>query len=100
MCQGYYEHAQGYTPDWPGMADYKGKIVHPQTWPKTIDLKDKNVLVIGSGATTATVVPAIAGECKHVTVLQRSPTYFIPGRNINELVEMLRTIGVDETDHS
>ena len=96
MCQGYYEHAQGYTPDWPGMADYKGKIVHPQTWPKTIDLKDKNVLVIGSGATTATVVPAIAGECKHVTVLQRSPTYFIPGRNINELVEMLRTIGVDE----
>ncbi|MEQ1818480.1 MAG: NAD(P)/FAD-dependent oxidoreductase [Terricaulis sp.] len=96
MCQGYYEHAQGYTPDWPGMADYKGKIVHPQTWPKAIDLKDKNVLVIGSGATTATVVPAIAGECKHVTVLQRSPTYFIPGRNINELVEMLRTIGVDE----
>lgn len=96
MCQGYYEHEQGYTPDWPGMKDYKGQIVHPQTWPKDIDLKDKNVLVIGSGATTATVVPAIAGECGHVTVLQRSPTYFIPGRNINELVEMLRTIGVDE----
>lgn len=96
MCQGYYEHAQGYTPDWPGMKDFKGQIVHPQTWPKDIDLKDKQVLCIGSGATTATVVPAIAGECKHVTVLQRSPTYFIPGRNINELVEMLRTIGVDE----
>ena len=96
MCQGYYRHAEGYTPDWPGMKDYKGRIVHPQTWPKDIDLKDKNVLVIGSGATTATVVPAIAGECKHVTVLQRSPTYFIPGRNINELVEMLRQIGVDE----
>jgi len=96
MCQGYYEHARGYTPDWPGMSDYKGQIVHPQTWPKDIDLRDKNVLVIGSGATTATVVPAIANDCKHVTVLQRSPTYFIPGRNINELVEMLRTIGVDE----
>jgi cation diffusion facilitator CzcD-associated flavoprotein CzcO len=96
MCQGYYEHAEGYTPDWPGMKDFKGQIVHPQTWPKDIDLKDKNVLVIGSGATTATVVPAIAGDCKHVTVLQRSPTYFIPGRNINELVEMLRVIGVDE----
>lgn len=96
MCQGYYEHAKGYTPDWPGMADYKGQIVHPQTWPKDIDLKDKQVLVIGSGATTATVVPAIANDCAHVTVLQRSPTYFIPGRNINELVEMLRTIGVDE----
>ncbi|MBL8543706.1 MAG: NAD(P)/FAD-dependent oxidoreductase [Hyphomonadaceae bacterium] len=96
MCQGYYRHSEGYTPDWPGMKDYKGRIVHPQTWPKDIDLKDKEVLVIGSGATTATVVPAIAGECKHVTVLQRSPTYFIPGRNINELVEMLRQIGVDE----
>jgi len=96
MCQGYYEHARGYTPDWPGMEDYKGELVHPQTWPKDIDLKDKSVLVIGSGATTATVVPAIASACKHVTVLQRSPTYFIPGRNINELVEMLRTIGVDE----
>ena len=96
MCQGYYRHAEGYTPDWPGMKDFKGKIVHPQTWPKDIDLKDKDVLVIGSGATTATVVPAIAGECKHVTVLQRSPTYFIPGRNINETVDMLRQIGVDE----
>ncbi len=96
MCQGYYRHSEGYTPDWPGMHDYKGRIIHPQTWPKDIDLKNKDVLVIGSGATTATVVPAIAGECKHVTVLQRSPTYFIPGRNINELVEMLRQIGVDE----
>ncbi|MGD9815794.1 MAG: flavin-containing monooxygenase [Hyphomonadaceae bacterium] len=96
MCQGYYEHARGYMPDWPGMSAFKGQIVHPQTWPKDIDLKGKNVLVIGSGATTATVVPAIANDCKHVTVLQRSPTYFIPGRNINELVEMLRTIGVDE----
>lgn len=96
MCQGYYRHAEGYTPDWPGMKDYKGRLVHPQTWPKDLDLKDKEVLVIGSGATTATVVPAIANDCKHVTVLQRSPTYFIPGRNINELVEMLRTIGVDE----
>ncbi|MBS0385213.1 MAG: NAD(P)/FAD-dependent oxidoreductase, partial [Proteobacteria bacterium] len=96
MCQGYYRHAEGYTPDWPGIKDYRGRIVHPQTWPKDIDLKDKEVLVIGSGATTATIVPAIAGECRHVTVLQRSPTYFIPGRNINELVEMLRQIGVDE----
>jgi len=96
MCQGYYRHAEGYTPDWPGVESYKGRIVHPQTWPKDLDLKDKNVLVIGSGATTATVVPAIAAECKHVTVLQRSPTYFIPGRNLNELVDQLRLIGVDE----
>ncbi|MFT3728141.1 MAG: NAD(P)/FAD-dependent oxidoreductase [Terricaulis sp.] len=97
MCQGYYRHAEGYTPDWPGLESYRGRVVHPQTWPQDLDLTDKNVLVIGSGATTATVVPAIAGACKHVTVLQRSPTYFIPGRNINELVEQLRQIGVDET---
>lgn len=96
MCQGYYRHDEGYTPDWPGLANYKGQIIHPQTWPEDANLAGKDVLVIGSGATTATVVPAIAGECKHVTVLQRSPTYFIPGRNINELVDVLRQIDVDE----
>jgi len=97
MCQGYYRHEQGYTPDWPGMEDYKGLIVHPQTWPKDLDYKDKNVLVIGSGATAATVVPAMAADCKHITVLQRSPTYFIPGRNENDLANTLREIEIDET---
>ena len=96
MCQGYYRHSQGYTPDWPDMAAYKGRIVHPQTWPEDLDYKGKHVLVIGSGATTATVVPAIAAECAHVTVLQRSPTYFIPGRNAIELAETLRQLQVDE----
>ncbi len=96
MCQGYYEHAKGYTPAWEGMDDYKGKIVHPQTWPEDLDYKDKKVIVIGSGATTATLVPAIAGDCDHVTVLQRSPTYFIPGQNENELVDKLRTLQIDE----
>jgi len=96
MCQGYYEHAEGYTPDWPGMADYQGIIAHPQTWPEDLDYKDKNVLVIGSGATAATVVPAIAADCKHVTVLQRSPTYFIPGKNENELADQLRELEVDD----
>ncbi len=97
MCQGYYRHSQGYTPDWPDMAAYKGRIVHPQTWPEDLDYKGKQVLVIGSGATTATVVPAIAAECAHVTVLQRSPTYFIPGRNAIELAETLRQLQVDES---
>ncbi len=96
MCQGYYRHAEGYTPPWKGMDKYKGKIVHPQTWPEDLDLKGKNVVCIGSGATTATVVPAIAGECKHVTVLQRSPTYFIPARNANDLADVLRQIEVKE----
>ena len=96
MCQGYYRHAQGYTPEWPGTDRYRGTIVHPQTWPESLELAGKRVLVIGSGATTATVVPAIAGECEHVTVLQRSPTYFWSGRNANELADTLRELDVPE----
>ncbi len=96
MCQGYYRHAEGYTPQWEGVADFKGQIVHPQTWPEDLDYKNKKVLVIGSGATTATVVPAIAGDCAHVTVLQRSPTYFIPGINENEMANMLRKLEIKE----
>lgn len=96
MCQGYYNHAQGYTPEWPGMADFKGQIVHPQTWPEDLDLTGKKVVCIGSGATAATLVPAIAGKCEHVTLLQRSPTYFIPARNENLLADELRALQVDE----
>ncbi|MCA9829410.1 MAG: NAD(P)/FAD-dependent oxidoreductase [Dehalococcoidia bacterium] len=96
MCQGYYRHSEGYTPEWPDMDKFEGQIVHPQTWPEDLDYKGKNVLVIGSGATTATVVPAIAADCAHVTVLQRSPTYFIPGRNRNDLAETLRELDIDE----
>lgn len=96
MCQGYYSHEKPYTPDWDGMDDFAGRIVHPQLWPDDIDLKDKRVVVIGSGATAATVVPAIADECAHVTVLQRSPTYFFPKSNENELADRLREIGIDE----
>jgi len=96
MCQGYYRHAEGYTPHWKGMDKFKGQIVHPQTWPEDLDYKNKSVIVIGSGATTATVVPAIAADCKHVTVLQRSPTYFIPARNANELADQLRALEVSE----
>ncbi|WP_374575793.1 flavin-containing monooxygenase [Phenylobacterium sp.] len=95
MCQGYYRHDEGYTPDWPGMDAFKGQIVHPQTWPKDLDVKGKKVVVIGSGATAATLVPAIADQVEHVTMLQRSPTYFTPGRNRNELAETLRELEID-----
>ncbi|MBO6634522.1 NAD(P)/FAD-dependent oxidoreductase [Parvibaculum sp.] len=97
MCQGYYRHDQGYTPEWPDMEKFKGEIVHPQTWPEDLDYKGKRVIVIGSGATAATLVPAIAGDCEHVTLLQRSPTYFIPGRNENELADRLRQLQIDES---
>jgi cation diffusion facilitator CzcD-associated flavoprotein CzcO len=96
MCQGYYRHGEGYTPDWEGMADYKGRIVHPQTWPEDLDYKGKQVIVIGSGATAATLLPNIADDCAHVTMLQRSPTYYIPLRNANEVADQLRQLGADE----
>jgi cation diffusion facilitator CzcD-associated flavoprotein CzcO len=95
MCQGYYRQSEGYTPEWEGMESFKGKIIHPQTWPEDLDYKGKKVIVIGSGATAATLVPNIADDCAHVTLLQRSPTYFIPGRNANELADILRELEVD-----
>ncbi len=94
MCQGYYRHDAGYTPQWPGLASFAGRIVHPQTWPDDLDLTGKRVVVIGSGATAATLIPAIAGPCAHVTMLQRSPTFFITGRNANELADMLRQLDI------
>ncbi len=96
MCQGYYRHSEGYTPAWEGMDEFEGEIVHPQTWPEDLDYKGKNVVVIGSGATAATLIPSIAAETAHVTMLQRSPTYFIPARNENELADLLRELEVDE----
>ncbi|MBM3644875.1 MAG: NAD(P)/FAD-dependent oxidoreductase [Alphaproteobacteria bacterium] len=97
MCQGYYRHAPGYTPEWPEMASFKGRIVHPQAWPQDLDLAGKRVVVIGSGATAATLVPAVADSCAHVTMLQRSPTYFIPARNANDLADQLRQLQIDES---
>jgi cation diffusion facilitator CzcD-associated flavoprotein CzcO len=96
MCQGYYRHSEGYTPHWDGMESFKGKIIHPQTWPENLDYKGKTVVVIGSGATAATLLPAIANDCAHVTMLQRSPTYFRTGRNAIALAEELRVLGIQE----
>ena len=96
MCQGYYRHAQGYTPEWKDMAAFKGPIVHPQKWPEDLDCTNKRVIVIGSGATAATLIPALANDVAHVTMLQRSPTYFRTGRNAIEIAEQLRQLQVDE----
>ena len=96
MCQGYYRHSEGYTPRWEGMEAFKGRIVHPQTWPDDLDYKGKKVVLIGSGATAATLIPAIADDARHVTMLQRSPTYFVPGRNVDDLADMLRGLEIDE----
>ena len=99
MCQGYYDHEKPYLPpEWSdrGLGDYKGRFVHAQLWDPAIDYAGKRVLVIGSGATAATVVPAFAEKAAHVTMLQRSPTYFFCSENKNELADRLRQVGIDE----
>jgi cation diffusion facilitator CzcD-associated flavoprotein CzcO len=96
MCQGYYRHSKGYTPEWKDMDKFKGKIIHPQRWPNDVELAGKRLVVIGSGATAATLIPAIADKCAHVTMLQRSPTYFRIGRNAIEIADQLRQLQVNE----
>ena len=96
MCQGYYDHEKPHIPDWPGMDSYKGRFIHAQLWDPSIDYSGKRILVIGSGATAATVIPAFAEKAAHVTMLQRSPTYFYCSENKNELADRLREIGIDE----
>lgn len=77
ICTGYFDHDAGHRPQFPGEADFAGPIVHPQHWPAELDHTDKRVVVIGSGATAVTLVPAMAAEAEHVTMLQRSPTYVV-----------------------
>lgn len=75
ICSGYYRYDKGFTPEFPGAEDFNGEIVHPQHWPEDLDYSGKRVVVIGSGATAVTLVPAMAEKAAHVTMLQRSPTY-------------------------
>ena len=93
MCTGYYCYDRGYTPEWLGMDDFAGDIVHPQAWRNGLDYAGKRVIVIGSGATAVTIVPALAQKAKHVTMLQRSPSYVVsmPARDpqVNRLRERL-----------
>ena len=76
-CSGYYDYAGGYTPEFAGRERFRGEIVHPQQWPEKLDYAGKRVVVIGSGATAVTLVPAMAQTAAHVTMLQRSPTYIV-----------------------
>ncbi len=96
MCSGYYRHSEGYTPEWPGFDRFQGRVVHPQQWPADLDLSGQQVLVIGSGATAATLVPAIADTVGHVTLLQRSPTFFFIAENRNEVSDTLRSLGMND----
>ncbi|MFO1084570.1 MAG: NAD(P)/FAD-dependent oxidoreductase [Reyranellaceae bacterium] len=90
MCSGYYDYAAGYLPDLAGMARFKGRIVHPQRWTDDIDYAGKRVVVIGSGATAVTLVPAMAETASHVTMVQRSPTYMVARPSQDSVANKLR----------
>jgi cation diffusion facilitator CzcD-associated flavoprotein CzcO len=90
LCTGYYDYEAGYTPDWPGVQDFRGQIVHPQKWPEDLDYANKRVIVIGSGATAVTLVPAMAERAAHVTMLQRSPTYVVSRPAADKIGNALR----------
>ncbi|GLZ56355.1 NAD(P)/FAD-dependent oxidoreductase [Actinomycetospora sp. NBRC 106378] len=96
MCQGYYKHDEPYVPEFPGRERFRGAIVHPQSWPADLDWTGKKVVVIGSGATAATVVPAMAETAEHVTMLQRTPTFMIAAPKTHELAIQLRALDIPE----
>jgi cation diffusion facilitator CzcD-associated flavoprotein CzcO len=83
LNSGYYRYDEGYTPEFPGIEGFGGQVIHPQHWPEDLDYAGKRVVVIGSGATAVTLVPAMATEAAKVTMLQRSPTYVVsmPGED-------------------
>ena len=92
MCTGYYNYDAGYRPSFPGIENFGGQIVHPQHWPQDLSLGGKKVVVIGSGATAMTLVPALAKEAAQVTMLQRSPTYVLSVPSVDVLTQKLTRI--------
>lgn len=100
MCTGYYRYESGYTPDFAGVSDYKGRIVHPQAWPEDLDYQGKRVVVIGSGATAMTLVPEMAKTAGHVTMVQRSPTYVIARPSKDAVADFLRAKLPDRAAYS
>jgi monooxygenase len=90
LCSGYYSYENGYAPDFPGAEQFLGQIIHPQKWPEDLDYTGKRLVIIGSGATAVTLVPALAEKAQHVTMLQRSPTYIISLPAADALANALR----------
>ena len=90
MCTGYYDYEQGYLPDFPGIETFTGRVVHPQQWTEDVDYAGKRVVVVGSGATAVTLVPEMAKDAEHVTMLQRSPTYMVARPDEDAVANWLR----------
>ncbi len=91
MCSGYYRYDRGYTPEFSGRENFRGKIIHPQFWPEDLDHSGKKVVVIGSGATAVTIVPEMAKTAEHVTMLQRSPSYVVSRPSEDKIANWLKT---------
>jgi monooxygenase len=89
-CTGYYDYANGYAPEFPGVEKFAGRVIHPQQWPEALDYAGKRVVVIGSGATAVTIIPVIAEKAARVTMLQRSPTYIVSRPSEDALAKALR----------
>ncbi len=100
LCTGYYDYEAGYTPEWPGFDNYKGIIIHPQKWPQNLGYAGKRVVVIGSGATAVTLVPAMAETAEHVTMLQRSPTYVVSRPSVDKIANTLRSVLPDKAAYT
>ena len=92
MCSGYYSYKGGYIPDFPGIDDFAGQVVHPQAWPDDLDYAGKRVVIIGSGATAMTLVPAMADDVEHITMLQRSPTYVVARPAVDPIAQAIRKV--------
>lgn len=89
MCSGYYNYEEGFTPEFKGREDFKGQVIHPQFWPENLDYSGKRVVVIGSGATAITLIPSMTDKAKHVTMLQRTPSYVISVPQFDPMVRVL-----------
>ncbi len=92
LCSGYYNYDAGFTPEFPGLEDFQGEVVHPQFWTDDVDYDDKEVVVIGSGATAITLIPSMADRTKHLTMLQRSPSYIISLPQDDPIASFLRKV--------
>lgn len=92
LCSGYYSYDEGYLPDFPGLESFEGTVIHPQFWPEDLDYADKEVVVIGSGATAVTLIPSMAEKAGHITMLQRSPTYITALPQGDKIADGMRKI--------
>ncbi|MEJ7634047.1 NAD(P)/FAD-dependent oxidoreductase [Aeromicrobium sp.] len=92
LCSGYYSYDGGYQPEFPGLSSFEGQVIHPQFWPEDLAYADKKVVVIGSGATAVTLIPSMADDVEHITMLQRSPTYITTLPAEDKIAHVMRKV--------